>query len=163
MISVVAIRGTGAGAQVLLLHRATAHLHGLWTYVAGHVEPGEKAWQAAVRELREEAGLRPQALYSADRCETYYDVREECIAVVPAFVAFVDNDATVQRDGENDAHRWLPLDEAIPLLPFGGQRELFEQIHRDFIESPPPSALRIPLGDTGAQDPEVGTMGATPE
>ena len=83
--------------------------------------------------------------------------------MVPAFVAFVGMDAAVQCNGESDAHCWLPLDEAIPLLPFGGQRELFQQIHRDFIESPPPPALRIPLGDTGAQDPEVGTMGATPD
>jgi dATP pyrophosphohydrolase len=145
MVSVVVIRGHGAGAEVLLLHRAQAHLHGLWTYVAGHVEAGEKAWQAALRELHEEAGLRPYALYSADRCETFYDVREECIAVVPAFVAFVDIDAMVQRDGESDAHQWLSLDAAVARLPFGGQRELFQQVRREFIDGTPPPALRIPM------------------
>lgn len=145
MVSVVVIRGHGADAEVLLLRRAQPHLHGLWTYVAGHVEAGEKAWQAALRELHEEAGLRPHALYSADRCETYYDVREECIAVVPAFVAFVEVDAVVQRDGENDAHLWLSLDAAVPHLAFDGQRELFQQVRREFIDGTPPAALRIPM------------------
>lgn len=145
MVSVVVIRGHGADAEFLLLRRAQAHLNGLWSYVAGHIEAGEKAWQAALRELHEEAGLRPQALYSADHCETYYDVREECIAVVPAFVALVDAGATVQRNRENDAHRWLPPEAASSLLTFGGQRELFEQVHREFIKRTPPPALRIPM------------------
>jgi dATP pyrophosphohydrolase len=145
MISVIVIRGHGTGAEVLLLHRAQTHLQGLWTYVAGHIKPGEKAWQAALRELHEEAGLRPCALYSADRCETYYDWHEECVAVVPAFVAFVDTAAAVRRDGENDAHLWLSLDAAIPRLAFGGQRELFEQVRREFIDGTPPPSLRIPL------------------
>lgn len=151
MVSVVVIRGHGVDAEVLLLRRAQAHLHGLWSYIAGHIEPGEKAWQAALRELREEAGLRPHALYSADRCETYYDVREECVAVVPAFVAFVDPAAAVRRDGENDAHQWLPLDAAIPRLAFGGQRELFEQVRREFIDGTPPEALRIPMTGTATE------------
>jgi dATP pyrophosphohydrolase len=145
MVSVVATRGAGAEAQVLLLHRAGLHLHGLWAFVAGHIEPGEKAWQAALRELHEEAGLQPLALYSADRCETYYDVREECVAVVPAFVALIDTDARVHLNPEHDAYRWLSFDEAIPRLPFGGQRELFAQVRREFIDRAPSPALRIPI------------------
>ena len=96
MASVVVVRGAGEDARTLLVRRAGAHLHGLWTYVAGHLEPGEKAWQAALRELREETGLRAFALYSADRCETFYDVQDECVAIVPAFVAYVDAVAKVR-------------------------------------------------------------------
>ena len=29
-----------------------------WDYAKGHLEEGESAWQAAVRELREETGIR---------------------------------------------------------------------------------------------------------
>lgn len=145
MVSVVVIRGQGAAAEVLLLRRAQPRLHGLWTYVAGHIEPGEKIWQAALRELHEETGLHPLALYSADRSETYYDVDEECIAVVPAFVAFVATQTPVRRDGENDAHQWLSLDAAMRQVAFGGQRELFAHVRREFIERTPQAALRIPL------------------
>lgn len=144
LVSVIPVRGHGEHARTLLLHRAKVHLHGLWTYAAGHLEPGEKAWQAAVRELAEETDLQPMALYSADQCETYYDVREECVAVVPAFVAFVAPDALVRLDAEHDDHAWLTFPEAIERLPFGGQRTLYAHIEREFILQPPPPALRMP-------------------
>jgi dATP pyrophosphohydrolase len=144
MVSVVVVRGSGERACTLLLQRAKAHLRGLWTYVAGHLEAGETAWQAARRELHEETGLHPASLYSADRCETFYDAREECIAVVPAFVAFVDADAEVRLNREHDDYCWLPFDEAIERLPFSGQRELYADVRRSCVQQPPPDALRMP-------------------
>lgn len=143
VVSVVVVRGAGEDARTLLLHRAEEHLRGLWTYVAGHIEPGEKAWQAALRELREETGLHAAALYSVDRCETFYDVHDECLAIVPAFVAFVDAGAEVRLNHEHDDHAWLPFAEAIARLPFGGQRDVFAEVQREFVLRPPPDALRI--------------------
>jgi dATP pyrophosphohydrolase len=145
LVSVITIRGLGEHAGTLLLRRAQTPLHGLWTYAAGHLEAGETAWQAALRELAEETGLRPTGLYSADQCETYYDVREECIAVVPAFVAYVASDATVRLGAEHDAHAWLPFPDAIARLPFGGQRTLYAHVHREFVLRAPSPALRMPL------------------
>ena len=57
MVSVLAIRGDDTETRVLLLRRAGNHLRGIWSYVAGHIEAGETAWQAARRELSEETGL----------------------------------------------------------------------------------------------------------
>ncbi|MEI7037634.1 NUDIX hydrolase [Fulvimonas yonginensis] len=161
MVSVVTVRGAGEAARTLLLRRARAHLHGLWVYAAGHIEPGEKAWQTAARELAEETGLRPTALYSADRCETYYDATEECIAVVPAFVAFVDADAAVRLDAEHDDHAWLSFPEAIARLPFGGQRSLFAHVQREFVLRPPSPVLRMPPGgsDGAGRAPVEPTRG----
>lgn len=48
------------GAEVprmLLLKRAKAHLQHEWCHVAGGIEAGETAWQAALREIAEETGL----------------------------------------------------------------------------------------------------------
>jgi dihydroneopterin triphosphate diphosphatase len=144
MVSVVVVRGAGEDTRTLLVHRAVAHLHGLWTYVAGHIEPGEKAWQAALRELHEETGLQAAALYSVDRCETFYDVRDECIAIVPAFVAFVDAATEVRLNHEHDDHAWMTFAEAIARLPFSGQRDIYADVHREFVLQPPPDALRMP-------------------
>ncbi len=43
--------------SVLLAKRGRGHLKGLWSLPGGHIEPGEKARDAALRELTEETGV----------------------------------------------------------------------------------------------------------
>jgi 8-oxo-dGTP diphosphatase len=45
------------GPEVLLVQRAKGPLSGLWSLPGGHIEPGELAREAALREVREETGL----------------------------------------------------------------------------------------------------------
>ena len=70
---------------------------------------------------------------------------EECVAVVPAFVAFVAHDAVVRLDDEHDQYAWLPFAEAIARLPFGGQRTLYAHVQREFVMRSPSPALRMPI------------------
>ncbi len=70
-VSLVAVRVLEGTNEVLLLRR-TRSLRGEWCQIAGAIETGETAWQAAIRELAEETGLAPQALFSADICEQFY-------------------------------------------------------------------------------------------
>lgn len=48
--------------QIILVQRKTQPNAGWWGFPGGHVELGETAMQAAVRELHEETGVRAQAL-----------------------------------------------------------------------------------------------------
>lgn len=50
------------GPRVLLVRRRNPPDAGRWGFPGGHVEPGETALAAAVRELHEETGLRGKAL-----------------------------------------------------------------------------------------------------
>jgi 8-oxo-dGTP diphosphatase len=45
------------GGRVLLVERAKGVAAGLWSLPGGHIEPGEAASAAALRELREETGV----------------------------------------------------------------------------------------------------------
>jgi 8-oxo-dGTP diphosphatase len=45
------------GDEVLLIKRGRGHYAGLWSLPGGHIEPGEKAVDAALREVREETGV----------------------------------------------------------------------------------------------------------
>ena len=84
LTSVFAIRHHGAHHEVLLLKRAQS-LAGAWCQVAGSIEADETAWQAALRELREETGLTPEVLYSADICEQFYEADRDAITMAPVF------------------------------------------------------------------------------
>ena len=148
MASVVVLRGSAQDARVLLVRRAGPVLRGVWSYIAGHLEMGESLWQCALRELGEETSLAPVAFYSADQCEQFYDVKAECIQLVPAFVAIVPNDALVQLNCEHSAFRWLDFAAAINALPFGGQRELFAHVQREFVQRTPPAWLRLALPES---------------
>lgn len=146
MVSVVSLRDDNDPRQVLLLRRAGNYLHGAWSYVAGHVEREETGWQAACRELAEETGLVPERLYATSFCEQFYFAADNCIEVVPAFVAMVAADAVVHLNGEHSAFRWLPFDAAMEALPFGSQRNLFAYVRREFVDRPPCEFLRIAMG-----------------
>lgn len=143
MVSIIALRGSGADARMLALCRANHYLEGVWSYVAGHIEAGETGWQAALRELREETGLAPLALYATSFCEQVYFARDDCIELVPAFVARIADDAVVHLNSEHSACRWVSLDEARALFPFGSQRDLLAQVEREFIQRAPSPFLRM--------------------
>lgn len=144
MVSVLALRGQPREPRVLAVCRSGPYLQGAWTYVAGHVEADEAAWQAAQRELAEETGLVPTELYATSFCEQFWSAYTGCIEVVPAFVARVADAAAVRLNGEHAAFRWVSLDEAAALFPFGSQRDLLAHVRREFVEREPSHWLRIP-------------------
>lgn len=146
MVSIVVLKQTAAQVQVLLLQRASDYLNGVWSYVAGHIEPNETGWQAACRELAEETGLVPKRFYATSFCEQFYAASHDCITVVPSFVAYIEEAATVRLNNEHSAYRWLPFEDAMEALPFGSQRDLFDYVRREFIARKPSEHLRINLG-----------------
>ena len=132
------------GPQVLLLRRADT-LKGIWMSAAGRVEPGEKGWQAAVREVGEETGLTPHTLYSVDMVEQFYNIARDRVVVLPVFLGFVEAGAKVRLNEEHDAFRWLSFDDAIERIEFGGQRRILRYIREEFIDRTPSPHLKVDL------------------
>jgi 8-oxo-dGTP diphosphatase len=54
------------GREVLLVERGKGALRGLWSLPGGHIEPGEAARDAALREVREECAVEAEILGLVD-------------------------------------------------------------------------------------------------
>lgn len=130
-------------AEYLLLRRAGGYLHGLWQPVTGRIEKGEKAWQAALREVEEEAGLVPEELYSANFVQMFYDIDKDGINIVPVFIAFVADDAQPILSEEHSDLCWLPAEPAREHVYFPQQRDTLTRIEQEFVQRPPMEFLRI--------------------
>lgn len=143
IVAVFALRGAGEGTEVLLLRRANPPA-GTWAQVAGKIETGEAAWQAALRELREETGLVPDSLWTVDTRELFYEPDRDAFTLAPCFVALVPPVAEPVLDAEHDAFEWLTFDAAIARVSFGGQRRVLRAIREDFVDYAPHPAQRVP-------------------
>ena len=145
MVSVIVLRGGGVATETLLLQRSGGRMASAWTYCAGHVEAEERGWEAALRELKEETGLVPEAFYATTFTEQFYSAYDDVVEIVPAFVARVSAHAQVRLNAEHLDHRWVTIAKAAEIFPFGSQRDLLEHVRREFVEREPIDYLKFPL------------------
>lgn len=127
LVDVYVLRQDGEGLQCLVLRRAPGgRCPGSWETVHGHIEEGERPWEAAARELREETGLVPERLYNLSRVEAFYQHRKDEVALVPVFVAFVASDAPVRLGPEHEAYEWLAPADAGARFAWPRERRALE-------------------------------------
>jgi len=129
MIDLYVARPSPAGLEFLLLRRGPhGRSPGAWEVVHGHLDEGETPVDGARRELEEETGLVPTVLYNLSRVESFYLHRADEVAVIPAFVAFVEPDAAAALSEEHDAAEWLQADLARGRLAWPRSRRALEDI-----------------------------------
>jgi dATP pyrophosphohydrolase len=122
IVDVYVLRPAAGTWQALCLRRAPGERSaGTWETVHGHIEDGERPVDAAVRELREETGLAAERLYNASRVESFYLHRQDVLALIPVFCAFVAEGTDARVSDEHDVCEWLPV--AAASERFGWPRE----------------------------------------
>jgi 8-oxo-dGTP pyrophosphatase MutT (NUDIX family) len=116
-----------SGAEVLIVHRSAVQ-GGYWHVVAGGVELGETAAEAATRELREETGLVADAVAGLEVVEYVYRLTEEpadrrnpydpsvAEVQVTCFHVTAPDEWEPKLDWEHDDHRWCDPGEAFKIL-----------------------------------------------
>jgi 8-oxo-dGTP pyrophosphatase MutT (NUDIX family) len=126
------------GSEFLVLHRAP-QFEAYWHLVAGGVEEGESAREAAARELREEVGLDAGRLRDLER-PFAYSLAAESPAVrarfgatqtnvpVDVFVADVETAWEPALNEEHDAYRWCSREEAVALLYWPEPRQVVREL-----------------------------------
>jgi 8-oxo-dGTP pyrophosphatase MutT (NUDIX family) len=121
MVGVCAIVFDGDGRLLLTRRRDT----GRWAHVGGIVEPGEQPAIAAVREVREEAGVdaRIERLVSviADPPTAYPNGDHVQFLTLLFVLRYVDGEAAVS-DDENLEVGWFALDDRPELTELNESR-----------------------------------------
>jgi dATP pyrophosphohydrolase len=130
-------------ARFLILKRKSKYMFGVWQQVAGSIENGETAVEAILRELEEETGQVPMALYSADIVESFYEANYNLIELIPVFVAEFASHAEIVLSDEHSEYKWVSAAEAREHFTFHQQKSSLEIIEREFILKEPPKELRI--------------------
>jgi dATP pyrophosphohydrolase len=94
----------------------------LWQGVAGKIEVGETAPEAAIRELKEETGFEPFRMFVADHVSKFYETHGDRINLVPVFGIEVDRE-DVKISEEHCDFKWEDFETARDTLVWKGQKE----------------------------------------
>ena len=126
----------GAETQFLVLQRAKEEklYPGLWQIVTGTMKKKKSALQAALRELTEKTGWLPQRCWTVPHVDSYFDLAENAIQLVPVFAAQLDS-SPVQLSPEHQRYEWLQAEDARRRLVWPGQRRSLEIVHEFIIEN----------------------------
>ena len=91
----------------------------------GHPEPGESAADAALREVREEAGVTATLREKLGDVRYFYQRGGRRIAKVVSFylLDYVAGEPE-EHDHEVEEARWMPLEEAANQLTYRGERDM---------------------------------------
>jgi len=119
-----------------------------WQPVLGHIEPGETAIQAVLREMGEETGLRRDdrlALWQLEQVHPFFIAATNSIYLCPRFVVEVGATWEPALNGEHDAHRWVEMSDADRYFIWPGQRAAIREFAGEIVNpnSSSPSALRL--------------------
>ena len=107
----------------LVLQRSPGQLYEhIWQGVTGKIKPGETAWQAALREVDEETGLKVLKIWTVDRVNFYYEAAADRMNSIPVFgVELAGGEVTLS--AEHQAYRWCSVEEADGRLLWEQQRQ----------------------------------------
>ena len=96
---------------------------GLWVLPKGHIEPGETAEAAAVREVEEEAGVRAAVVAPAGESE--YLVGGKLVRTIFFLMRYETDISQTEERGR----AWHRYEDALSLLPFDNLRRVLTQAH----------------------------------
>ncbi len=114
----VVVREGEAGPELCLVHRPR---YGDWTLPKGKLDPGESFEQAALREVREETGLRCSLVRELE--STHYTDGKGRPKIVRYWLMEVD-DGEFEPNDEVDEVRWMTPEEAVGALSYERDRAL---------------------------------------
>ncbi|HEX7573707.1 MAG TPA: NUDIX domain-containing protein, partial [Bacteroidota bacterium] len=91
---------------------------------------GEKAHEAALRELREETGAGPVRFWVVPGVNSFYDPHRDTVNLVVLFAAQLESGFPISLSPEHSSFEWLPYTEARRRLVWPGQRDALDLVQQ---------------------------------
>ena len=117
------------GTKGLLIGRLdpkdASHERLLWSLPKGHIESGETPQQAAVREVQEETGIKPEIVRELGVIDFWFMASGKRIhKTVHHFLFLETGGKLAPQVTEVDDVRWFPLNEIVSILAYPDERKL---------------------------------------
>lgn len=111
--------------QVLLIRRGKAPRLGEWTLPGGRIEPGERAVDAALRELREETGVEAEITGLIDVVDGLFPEAGMHYVLIDYAARWLSGEPV----GADDAleAKFVPLDQVDSLIDWSETRRMIRQ------------------------------------
>lgn len=118
---------TGPTLRVALIGRLDRRGRLLWSLPKGHLEAGESAQDAAVREVEEETGIRGRVVAALGTIDYWFVADDRRIhKTVHHYLLEASGGRLSDTDIEVDEVAWVPLGELGDRLAYAGERRLAE-------------------------------------
>ncbi len=110
--------------EFLLLKRAENEKYpNVWQPITGTIDEGEKAYETAIREIKEETGISFDNIFVVPTLSGYYSYEKDIISMIPVFSVQVTEEQIVKLSTEHSEYKWVCLDDAIRLVAWENQRK----------------------------------------
>lgn len=124
-----AFRQTAEGYEIVVISVVPSRR---WQLPKGLIDQGETPEVAALREVREEAGIETELLAPVEKIEYWYvgEDRGERVRFhksVHFFLLAYRSGVVENHDAEVAEARWVKIAEAVQMLAFKGEKEVVEK------------------------------------
>jgi 8-oxo-dGTP pyrophosphatase MutT (NUDIX family) len=102
----------------------------VWCLPKGVIDKGESAEETALREVKEETGLKGRIIERLGKITYWYYLKEENVKykkTVHFFLMEYESGDISNHDWEVDSVSWFPINEAIKKAIYKGEKEMMEK------------------------------------
>jgi bis(5'-nucleosidyl)-tetraphosphatase len=117
------------GAHVLMVKVENLEGQIAWTFPKGHIEQGEKAPEAALREVQEETGYLCEIVQPFEKVEYFFKREGQLIKKAVTWFLMKPLKKTGTHDAEEILEtRWVTMQEAADLISYKSDKQILSRL-----------------------------------
>ena len=133
LIEVHIIKKEEQGLKTLIMKRASNQMYpNIWQMVTGKISENEKAYEAAIREIKEETNLEIDKLFIVPNVNYFYNNFDDSITIIPVFAAIITSGKNLKISHEHSEYKWCSVEEAKKKFAWQGQKKSIDIIEDYF-------------------------------